>query len=143
LPWLIAVGDIAAMEAEPVKAEPPKRKRRFQFRLRTLFVAVTLLAAVCGYVAHEAKIVRKRREWLKAHPFPPVVDRLSSAFPGFFGPSIYPGEVERGPSFIRRLLGDVPVTEVGVPASASAEEKKSVHSLFPETYVEESDRGPG
>lgn len=85
----------------------------------------------------------KAREWLKAHPFPPVVDRLSSAFPGFFGPSVYPGEVERGPSFIRRLLGDVPVTEVGVPASASAEEKKSVHSLFPETYVEESDRGPG
>ena len=33
------------MEAEPTKVEPPKRKRRrFQFRLRTLMIVVTLLA---------------------------------------------------------------------------------------------------
>ena len=35
------------MEAEPTKAEPPKRKRRwFQFSLRTLLIVVTLLAVV-------------------------------------------------------------------------------------------------
>jgi hypothetical protein len=41
---LPAVGDNAAMEAEPFKAEPPKRKRRwFQFSLRSLRVLVTLV----------------------------------------------------------------------------------------------------
>jgi hypothetical protein len=35
------------MEAEPPKAEPPKRKRRwFQFSLRMLLIGVTLLAGV-------------------------------------------------------------------------------------------------
>jgi hypothetical protein len=42
-------------------AEPPKRKRRwFQFSLRSLLIFVTLLAVACGYVAREAEIVRKR-----------------------------------------------------------------------------------
>jgi hypothetical protein len=47
-----APADNAAMEAEPSKAEPPKRKRRwFQFSLRTLMIVVTLLAvAVAGAV---------------------------------------------------------------------------------------------
>ena len=39
------------MQAEQSKADPPKRKRRrFQFRLRTLMIAVTILAACCGAV---------------------------------------------------------------------------------------------
>ena len=41
---LPAVADNAAMQAEPPKADPPKRKRRwFQFSLRTLMIVVTLL----------------------------------------------------------------------------------------------------
>ena len=41
--------DNAAMEAEPTKVEPPKRKRRhFQFRLRTLMIMVALLSVYCG-----------------------------------------------------------------------------------------------
>jgi hypothetical protein len=35
------------MEAEPLKAEPPKRKRRwFQFSLRTLLIVVTVVAVI-------------------------------------------------------------------------------------------------
>jgi hypothetical protein len=34
------------MEADPGKAEPPKPKRRFQFRLRTLFVVMTALSVL-------------------------------------------------------------------------------------------------
>jgi hypothetical protein len=37
--------DNAAMEAEPPKAEPPKR-RRFQFRLRTLLIVVVPYVAI-------------------------------------------------------------------------------------------------
>ena len=52
------------MQAEPPKADPPKRKRRwFQFSLRTLMIVVTLLAVPLGYVGWQAKIVRERT-WL-------------------------------------------------------------------------------
>ena len=55
---LPAVRDNAAM------SEPPKRKRRrFQFRLRTRIIGVTLLAVVCGYVGWHAKIARERKAW--------------------------------------------------------------------------------
>jgi hypothetical protein len=49
------------MQAEPSKAEPPKRKRRrFQFRLRTLMIGVTLLAGACwGLVALQG-LIRER-----------------------------------------------------------------------------------
>jgi hypothetical protein len=51
---LLAVGDNAAMQSEPPKAEPPKRKRRwFQFSLRTLMI-FTLICAVgsrCRFAA--------------------------------------------------------------------------------------------
>jgi hypothetical protein len=48
------------MQTEPSKAEPPKR-RRFQFRIRTMMIVVALLAIPCGYVSWQAKIVRERR----------------------------------------------------------------------------------
>jgi hypothetical protein len=49
------------MQAEPPKAEPPKRKRRwFQYSVRTLMIVVTLLAVGSGYVGWQAKIVRER-----------------------------------------------------------------------------------
>jgi hypothetical protein len=39
------------IESGDCKAEPPKRRRRrFQFRLRTLLIGVTLLGVDCGYV---------------------------------------------------------------------------------------------
>jgi hypothetical protein len=52
------VGDNAAVEAEPNKADPPKRKRRwFQFSLRTLlFVVVPYIAVyalvLCSILSH-------------------------------------------------------------------------------------------
>ena len=50
------------MEAEPTRAELPRRKRRwFQFSLRTLMIVVTLLAAACAYVGWQAAIVRERK----------------------------------------------------------------------------------
>ena len=50
------------MESEPPKADPPQRKRRwFQFSLRTLMIGVTLLAVICGYVAKQVQIVRERK----------------------------------------------------------------------------------
>ncbi len=49
LPPLPAPADNAAMEAEPPNADPPKRKRRwFQFSLRTLLIGVTIFSVSCG-----------------------------------------------------------------------------------------------
>ncbi len=43
--------DYAAMQTEPPKANEPKRKRRwFQFSVRTLLIGVTLLAISCPIV---------------------------------------------------------------------------------------------
>ncbi len=51
------------MQTEPPEAEPSQR-RRFQFRLRSLLIGVTLFALIpCGYVGWQAKIVRERKAW--------------------------------------------------------------------------------
>jgi hypothetical protein len=57
---LRAVGDNAAMETEQPRADPPKRKRRwFQFSLRTLLVITTIVAVQC------AVCLPILREWQK------------------------------------------------------------------------------
>jgi hypothetical protein len=61
LPRLPAVADNAAMEAEPSKTDPPKRKRRwFQFSLRTLLVFTLICAIACAWI--ERRIEQKHRE---------------------------------------------------------------------------------
>jgi hypothetical protein len=60
---LPTVGDNAAMQAEPSTADPPERKRRwFQFSLRTLLIGVTLVAIAAWYVRSEANFVNERKE---------------------------------------------------------------------------------
>jgi hypothetical protein len=54
------------MQAEPSKAEPKRRRRWFQFRLRTLLIVVTLLAVPCAYVGWQAAIVRERKSLLES-----------------------------------------------------------------------------
>jgi Leucine Rich repeat len=59
--YLPAVGDNAAMEEEAPKSDPPKRKRRwFQFSLRTLMIFVVIVAIPCAWLGR--KIAQKRRE---------------------------------------------------------------------------------
>jgi hypothetical protein len=49
------------MEAEAPKADPPKRKRRwFQFRLRTLMIVVTLFCIAGGWLGNQVRIVWER-----------------------------------------------------------------------------------
>jgi hypothetical protein len=64
---LPAVGDNAAMQSDSPKADPPKRKRRwFQFSLRSVLIAVTLLALACGWLGQKIDQKRKEREALEA-----------------------------------------------------------------------------
>jgi hypothetical protein len=53
------------MQTEPTDGAASKRKRRcFQFSLRSLLIGVALLAVTCGYVGRQAEIVRKRQAML-------------------------------------------------------------------------------
>jgi hypothetical protein len=105
------------------------KRRWYQFSLRTLLIGVTLLAALCGYVAHEAKIVRDRRVWAINHghfwvtdPLRATVERVS-------------GDPSRGPSFVRLWLGDKPLPQLVVPTDTAPSEIKLAASLFPEADI--------
>jgi hypothetical protein len=51
------------MEAEPPKADLPKRKRRwYQFSLRTLLVVTVILALVLGWLGKKIEQDRNERE---------------------------------------------------------------------------------
>jgi hypothetical protein len=65
------------METESPEAEPPKRKRRwFQFSLRTLLIVVTLLAAICPAVVwvvrDRDRLIQERDEALDRAKGPDV-----------------------------------------------------------------------
>lgn len=110
------------------EAESPgrsKRKRRwFQYRLRTLFVVVTIVAVACWYVASQWSIVRQREVWLAAHPFGPV------SFLSFEEGNA--GDKEQGPGIVRRWLGDEAESYVCVTDDNDRNEGRR---LFPEANI--------
>ena len=65
------------MEAEPIVATPKRKRRWFQFSLRSLMIGVTLLAVACAYVVWQVKIVAERRALLL-----PTFRRSRRKFPG-------------------------------------------------------------
>jgi hypothetical protein len=106
-------------------ADQPVARRRFQFRLRTLMIGVTLLAVPCTYVGWQAKIVREReaflenRMWLSAEHSPS-------------------GPVQA--HWMLRLLGAKSVYYVLVWNLADAERAAS---LFPEAIVSDMNEAEG
>jgi hypothetical protein len=130
---LPAVGDNAAMEAEPPQADPPKRKRRwFQFSLRTLLIVVTLLAAPLGYVGWQAKIVRERRA---------LLDSIKAAGGSDLTDVLHNSAIPPPPPWLRRILGDQTVEVLLVPATTNEETLARIHRLFPDTLVGRSEKG--
>ena len=99
---------------------------RFQFRLRTLMIVVTLLAALCGYVAWQASIVRERQEEIRK-----ITDAGGTV--GFYdvvtGP--LPTEVRTVP-ILRRWFGDRAVLSVLFKKGATNEERHRIREIFPE-----------
>jgi hypothetical protein len=109
------------MQTESPKADPPKRKRRwFQFSLRTLMIGVALLAIPCGCVGWQAKIVRERMA---------MSERIKKVDHGdcwFFDEDLS-GRVP----WIRRFLGDKTCMSIWV-AGVSDEEFAAIKAAFPE-----------
>jgi hypothetical protein len=113
-------------------ADPAPPRRRFQFRLRTLLIMVTLLAVPLSYVGWQAKIVRERRAELNR-----VVDgRL-------FG--IASSDETRAIPWIRRILADQQVYSIMMPVGSDRAELDRLRSLFPEAKIavwKQADRDP-
>jgi hypothetical protein len=64
------------MQTEPIKADPPKRKRRwFQFSLRTVIVVVTIVSVQC------AVCLPMLREWQQRRQQEAEIDELIKLVP--------------------------------------------------------------
>jgi len=113
----------------PNQMSVPSSRRRFQFRLRTLLIGVTLLAVPCAYVGWQAKIVRERQAWLMANP-----QSGASAVYGVLATLAF-GNTKNRPSFVRLWLGDAAQETVELDSYATDEEKQLAIMLFPEARV--------
>ncbi len=115
-------------------ADQPSPRRRFQFRLRTLMIVVTLLAVPCAYVGWQENIVRERKEWIREYSHfvlsDPTILQLDH-------PMVLHarGDLSRGPSFIRRWLGDQLFPMAILPRNSSASEINVAATLFPEADI--------
>jgi hypothetical protein len=95
---------------------------RFQFRLRTLMLVVTVLALPCAYVGWQAKIVRERRAMLG------TIDAVGGRYLAINAGDLPAGMT--GPGWIRRFLGDVAVVEIDFHASSLSQD--DLKEKFPE-----------
>ena len=62
-------------------SDHPSPRRRFQFRLRTLMIGVTLFCVVAGWLLSQASVVWERKALLKKAPVWGADDR-DSGLPG-------------------------------------------------------------
>ena len=112
------------MQTEPTKADPPKRKRRrFQFRLRTLMIGVTLLAVACWWIVGQLRIVQGRERMIEADDCEIII----------YGDGRYGSK--GGIPWVRRLLGDREVNKILTPHSTSDGDVERYRLAFPEADV--------
>jgi hypothetical protein len=96
----VIAADNAAMEAEPSKADQPKRKRRWlQFSLRTLLI-FTLICGI-GFARLGRKIERKRGERVVVKEIRQAGGRVDYDYEIAL-PAVEPF----GPAWLRELLGE-------------------------------------
>jgi hypothetical protein len=113
------------METEQSNTEPPKRKRRwFQFSLRTLMIGVTLLAVVCGYFGRQIELVKERKGF-GANPQFLVITTAN-----------------RTESWMRRLLGDFGCDRVVADDKVSDSELQRCRLAFPDADVQRDKDSP-
>jgi hypothetical protein len=121
------------MPTEPSKTDPPKgKRRRFQFRLRTLMIGVTLLAVPLGYVGWHERIVQVRRQttlWVDS-----VGGQVFAPSENLIKKSGFACEV----GWLRRLLGDTEVAQVYLPKfhNVTETDMATLHLVFPNARIE-------
>jgi hypothetical protein len=109
-------------------ADQPSPRRRFQFRLQTLMISVTLFCVVAGgYVVAQRQIVKERRAILED-----VLIRGGIAHPDISWPN---GPPVTRLSWVREWLGDKAMKWIVIPTGATAEEEERIRSLFAEAQI--------
>jgi hypothetical protein len=114
-------------------ADQSSTRHRFQFRLRTLLIVVTLLCVVGGYVGRQVRIIRERTaelEKLRNRNWPHDLFgafTMSDFYRLNFDPSTTPEffwlkpellasrDPNQTPSVVRGLLGDINVRAILLP----------------------------
>jgi hypothetical protein len=119
-------------------ADQPSPRRRFQFRLRTLMIGVTLLAVPCAYVGWQVKIVRARNAMMiRLRDLGGVCntpDEIRDFFSASYKRSIGMYRLPVLP-WIRRWLGDQAVYQMWIPESAPSHDAAEIAQAFPEAIV--------
>jgi hypothetical protein len=113
-------------------ADQPSPRRRFQFRLRTLLIGVTLLAMPCAYVASQDRIVSERTAvlcWIREHKGSSTTGEPDS--PRSTTKQQQPAAV----SWVRRLLGDHQINHIELPPDTDIGEVRRIRTMFPESDV--------
>jgi hypothetical protein len=136
LPPLPTTADNVPMEVEPFKSDPPKRKRRwFQFSLRTLLIVVTLLAVVCAYFARSIEIARTRRVMLDQIR---DVDQGDIIRYGHREDGLVPPDKPDDRFAVpwhRRLFGDNAIAMIFLPLATERKHLSEIHAMFPEAKI--------
>jgi hypothetical protein len=116
------------MDEKIAAAEIGRRRRRrwYQFRLRTSLIAVVIAAIPCGYVGSQARIVRQRNEVQRAWEDRGAMFCFSDSNP---------------PSYLRRRFGDMSAFLIWVPACDSRE-RKEIEAVFPEAEISVGGKRP-
>jgi Leucine-rich repeat (LRR) protein len=108
---LPAAEDNAAMEAEPTKADPPNRKRRwFQFSLQTLLIFTLICAVPCAWLGIRIKKARRQSasvDEIKKHGGLVVYDYQQDS-----SGTVNWNAEPPGPAWLRKLFGDGLFAEV-------------------------------
>jgi hypothetical protein len=114
---------------------PPRR--RFQFGLKGLFIAVTVVAIPLAWLAWQREIVRHRlamREYLRSR------NSLVDCGQPFSWPThgdakeVRPGDPSYRVSAIRRFFGDITVNSIIVNRQLDPEDERAV-AAFPEAAI--------
>ncbi len=100
-----------------METEPKRKRRWFQFSLRSLLVGVTLFCVVVGWILNQANVVWERQSLLKRALVWGADD------------------TDSGVPLVRRLFGDSGVGLVQLDVSASDEELAHYRAAFPEASV--------
>ena len=103
-------------------AEQSPPNHRFQFRLRSLMIMVTLLAVPCAFVGWQVRLVRERRDILDNR-----INHATAIYGMFDPPSLTLG--------VRRWLGDVAIRQFFFNADATDDEVEETRRAFPEAEV--------
>jgi hypothetical protein len=69
-------------------SDQPSLRRRFQFRLRTLMIAVTLLAVACGVVIDRIRLIRERDEAREAQDRAELIEATAGKWPALDPPAM-------------------------------------------------------